>query len=155
MSDVTPKRCLVTGLLAVILLVVMAPPALSHHSFAMYDQTTTRTMTGKLTRYVPGANHAQLIFVVVDNAGNVVMKDGKPLQWGVETGSAAAMSRMGVAPATFPEGTFFTVKMFPLRDGRNFGALAGLLVTCGTAMPKGGCTPETGKRLVGETFNAQ
>ena len=155
MSDVTSKRCLVTGLLAVILVVVMAAPALSHHSFAMYDQTTTKTMTGKLTRYVPGANHAQLIFVVVDNAGNVVMKDGKPLQWGVETGSAAAMSRMGVAPATFPEGTFFTVKMFPLRDGRNFGALAGLLITCGTAMPKGGCTQETGKRLVGETFNAQ
>jgi hypothetical protein len=154
-SDVTSKRCLVTGLLAVILVVVMAAPALSHHSFAMYDQTTTKTMTGKLTRYVPGANHAQLIFVVVDNTGTVVMKDGKPLQWGVETGSAAAMSRMGVAPATFPEGTFFTVKMFPLRDGRNFGALAGLLITCGTAMPKGGCTQETGKRLVGETFNAQ
>jgi hypothetical protein len=154
-SDVMPKRCLVTGLLAMFLLVAMAAPALSHHSFAMYDQTTTKTMTGKLTRYVPGANHAQLIFVVVDNNGNVVMKDGKPLQWGVETASSAAMSRMGVAPATFPEGTFFTVKMFPLRDGRNFGALAGLLITCGTAMPKGGCTPETGKRLVGDNFNAQ
>ena len=155
MSVVTPKRCLVTSLLAMFLLVVMAAPALSHHSFAMYDQTTTKTMTGKLTRYVPGANHAQLIFVVVDNDGKVVMKDGKPLQWGVETGSAAAMSRLGVAPATFPEGTFFTVKMFPLRDGRNFGALAGLLITCGKEMPKGGCTQETGKRLVGDNFNAQ
>jgi hypothetical protein len=141
--------------LALIVPLVLAAPALSHHSFAMYDQTTTKTMTGKLTRYVPGANHAQLLFVVVDNDGNVVMKDGKPIQWGVETGSAAAMSRLGVAPATFPEGTFFTVKMFPLRDGRNFGALAGLLIKCGTPMPKGGCTPETGKRLVGEGFNAQ
>jgi hypothetical protein len=154
-SDVTRKLCLVTGLLGMILLVVMAAPALSHHSFAMYDQTTTKTMTGKLTRYVPGANHAQLIFVVVANDGTVVMKDGKPFQWGVETGSAAAMSRLGVAPATFPEGTFFTVKLYPLRDGRNFGALAGMLITCGTAMPKGGCTLETGKRLIGETFNAQ
>ena len=144
-----------TCLLGAILLVVMATPALSHHSFAMYDQTTTKTITGKLTRYVPGANHAQLIFVVVDNDGSVVMKDGKPLQWGVETGSAAAMSRLGVAPATFPEGTFFTVKMFPLRDGRNFGALAGLLINCGNAMPKGGCTVETGKKLVGEGVNAQ
>jgi hypothetical protein len=141
--------------LALIVLLVMAAPALSHHSFAMYDQTTTKTMTGKLTRYVPGANHAQLLFVVVDNDGNVVTKDSKPVQWGVETGSAAAMSRLGVAPATFPEGTFFTVKLFPLRDGRNFGALAGMLIQCGNAMPKGGCTVETGKRLVGEGFNAQ
>ena len=155
MSDVTRKSWLVTGLFGVILLGVMATPALSHHSFAMYDQMTTKTMSGKLTRYVPGANHAQLIFVVVDNDGDVVMKDGKPLQWGVETGSAAAMSRLGVAPATFPEGTFFTVKFYPLRDGRNFGALAGLLITCGTAMPKGGCSAETGKRLIGENFNAQ
>jgi len=144
-----------SGLLAAILVVVMAAPALAHHSFAMYDQTTTKTMTGKLTRYVPGANHAQLIFVVVDDDGNVVMKDAKPLQWGVETGSAAAMSRLGVAPDTFPDGTIFTVKLYPLRDGRNFGALAGMLIKCGTAMPKGGCTPETGKRLVGDTFNAQ
>ena len=143
------------GLLGVILLVVATAPVLSHHSFAMYDQTTTKTMTGKLTRYVPGANHAQLLFVVVDNDGSVVMKDGKPLQWGVETGSAAAMSRLGVAPDTFPEGTFFTVRLYPLRDGRNFGALAGMLVACGTAMPKGGCTLETGKRLSGEGFNAQ
>jgi hypothetical protein len=143
------------GLLGVIVLVVTTAPVLSHHSFAMYDQTTTKTMTGKLTRYVPGANHAQLLFVVVDNDGTVVMKDGKPLQWGVETGSAAAMSRLGVAPDTFPEGTLFTVRLYPLRDGRNFGALAGLLIACGTAMPRGGCTLETGKRLIGEGFNAQ
>ena len=155
MRNVTRHPGLVAGLLGIMLLGVMATPALSHHSFAMYDQTTTKTMTGQLTRYIPGANHAQLIFVVVDNDGNVVVKDGKPLQWGVETGSAAAMSRLGVAPDTFPEGTFFTVRLYPLRDGRNFGALAGMLITCDTAMPKRGCTPETGKRLIGENFNAQ
>ena len=155
MNYVTWKLCLMTGLLGVIVLVVTVVPALSHHSFAMYDQTMTKTMTGKLTRYVPGANHAQLLFVVVDNDGSVVMKEGKPLQWGVETGSAAAMSRLGVSPDTFPEGTFFTVRLYPLRDGRNFGALAGMLIACGTAMPKSGCTLETGKRLIGEGFNAQ
>jgi hypothetical protein len=29
-----------------------------------------------------------------------------------------------------------------------------MLVTCGTTMPTGGCTEETGKRLIGDTFNA-
>jgi hypothetical protein len=127
----------------------------AHHSFAMYDQTTTKTMTGKLTRYIPGANHAQLIFNLLDDAGKVVMKDGKAVTWGVETGSATAMGRQGVTPDTFPEGTVLTVRLYPLRDGRNFGALAGMLIRCGTELPKGGCTPQTGKRVIGDEFDAR
>ena len=76
----------------------------AHHSFAMYDQTTTKTMTGKLTRYIPGANHAQLIFHLLDEAGKPVMKEGKPVTWGVETGSATAMGRQGITPDTLPGG---------------------------------------------------
>ena len=142
-------------LFAVLAFGVIAGPAYAHHSFAMYDQTVTRTLSGKLTRYVPGANHAQILFVVVDNDGNVVMKDGKPMQFGVETGSAIAMARNNVTVKTMAEGTFITVRYYPLRDGRDFGALAGMLVTCGTALPKGGCTPETGQRLINDSFNAQ
>ena len=134
---------------------MLAMPAFAHHSFAMYDQTVTKTLSGKLTRYVPGANHAQLLFVVVDNDGNPVMKGGKPMQFGVETGSAIAMARNNVTVKTMSEGTFITVRFYPLRDGRDFGALAGMLVSCGKAMPKGGCTAETGQRLIGESFNAQ
>jgi len=135
--------------------VVLAVPAAAHHSFAMYDQTVTKTLSGKLTRYVPGANHAQLLFVVVDNDGNVVMKDGKPMQFGVETGSAIAMARNNVTVKTMLEGTFITVRYYPLRDGRDFGALAGMLITCGKAMPHGGCNEQTGQRLIGDSFNAQ
>jgi hypothetical protein len=142
-------------LLGVMALAAMAAPAWAHHSFAMYDQTVTKTLSGKLTRYVPGANHAQLLFVVVDNDGNEVMKDGKPFQFGVETGSAIAMARNGVTVKSMAEGSFITVRYFPLRDGRNFGALAGMLISCGKTMPKGGCTAESGQRLIGESFNAQ
>jgi len=137
------------------LLMALSAAVEAHHSFAMYDQTTTKTMTGKLTRYIPGANHAQLIFQLLDEAGKPTMKDGKPVTWGVETGSATAMARQGVSPDTFPEGTILTVRLYPLRDGRNFGALAGMLVSCGTALPKGGCTPQTGKRVIGEEFDAR
>ena len=134
---------------------LLAAPAFAHHSFAMYDQTVMKTLSGKLTRYVPGANHAQLLFIVVDNDGNPVMKNGKPMQFGVETGSAIAMARNNVTVKTMAEGTFITVRYYPLRDGRDFGALAGMLVSCGKAMPKGGCTAESGQRLIGESFNAQ
>jgi hypothetical protein len=121
----------------------------------MYDQTTSRVLSGKLTRYIPGANHAQLLFQLMENDGQPVMKDGKAVQWGVEMGSAAQMARRGVSPANFPEGTVFTVRLYPLRDGRNFGALAGLLIKCGSAMPKGGCSKETGQSLIEEGFSAQ
>jgi hypothetical protein len=144
---------LIAALAGVLLTGLLATQAFAHHSFAMYDQNTTKTLTGKLTRYVPGANHAQLIFVLLDEAGKPMMKDGKPVQWGVETGSAAAMARLGVAPATFPEGTVFSVRLFPLRDGRSFGALAGQIIQCGKELPKGGCTKDTGKVLA--TGNSQ
>jgi hypothetical protein len=152
MMQETHVRHLILVLLAVVML---APPAWAHHSFAMYDQTAAKTLSGQLTRYVPGANHAQLLFVVVDNDGNVVMKNGKPMQFGVETGSAIQMARNDVTVKTMAEGTIITVRYYPLRDGRDFGALAGMLVSCGKTMPKGGCTPETGQRLIGDTFNAQ
>jgi hypothetical protein len=128
--------------------IALSAQALAHHSFAMYDQSVTKTMTGKLTRYVPGSNHAQLIFQVLDEAGNPVMQNGKPLQWGVETSSAASLARQGITTQTFPEGTIFTVAVHPLRDGRTFGTIAGLLISCGSAMPRGGCTRETGKVLI-------
>jgi hypothetical protein len=150
---ITLNSRLVAGLAGLALSGVLATQAFAHHSFAMYDQTTTKTLTGKLTRYIPGANHAQLIFQLLDDSGKPLTKDGKPVQWGVETGSAAAMARLGVAPDTFPEGTVFTVRLFPLRDGRSFGALAGQIIQCGTALPKGGCTKDTGKVLA--TGNSQ
>ena len=139
----------------VIILGIVVTPALSHHSFAMYDQSVTKTMTGKLTRYIPGANHVQMLFQVLDDDGKVMMKDGKPVQWGVEMGSAAAMARQGVTVKSFPEGTIFAVAVYPLRDGRNFGALAGMLIKCGETLPKGGCTKDTGQSLVGRGFSAQ
>ena len=143
----------VASVAGVLLLAVTVAPVLAHHSFAMYDQTTTKTMTGKLVRYIPGANHAQLIFDVLEPDGKPMMQNGKVVQWGVEGPSAASLARQGVAPKTFPEGTIFTVRLYPLRDGRPFGALAGLLISCGATMPAGGCTKETGKVLLQNANN--
>jgi Family of unknown function (DUF6152) len=128
-------------------LVVAATPALAHHSFAMYNMSETKVMTGKLTRFIPGSNHAQLIFEVLSSDGKPVMEKGKPLVWGMETGSAAAMARNGVTVETFPPGTIMTVTLHPLRDGRPMGAVGGPIVHCGMTMPSGGCNEKTGKVL--------
>jgi Family of unknown function (DUF6152) len=137
----------VAALVVAIGLAITAAPALSHHSFAMYNMTVTKVMTGKLTRFIPGSNHAQLIFEVLNADGTTVMEKGKPLVWGMETGSAAAMARNGVTVDTFPPGTIMTVTLHPLRDGRPMGAVGGPIIHCGTAMPTGGCTEKTGKVL--------
>ena len=104
--------------LAAALVITLAVPALAHHSFAMYDMTQTKSATGKLIRFIPGANHAQLHFELIDNTGKTVMKDGKPSIMGVETGSAAQLARQGVTVDEFPLGTIITVAYHPLRDGR-------------------------------------
>ena len=128
-------------------LAMLAAPAAAHHSFAMYDTTKSQTLTGMLTRFLPGANHAQILFSLVDDKGKVILNDkGKPVMWGVETGPAAQIAAKGVTVKDFPPGTIITVTLHPLKDGRNFGTLArGTgIVKCGTIMPEGGCTAETG-----------
>lgn len=126
-------------------LALLAAPALAHHSFAMYDMTQTKSATGKLIRFVPGANHAQLHFELLDAEGKTIVKDGKPAIMGVEMASAAQIARQGVTVDSFPVGTIISVAYHPLRDGKPLGALAGELIKCGTTLPKGGCTKATGQ----------
>jgi hypothetical protein len=123
----------------------------AHHSFAMYDQTKQDTYTGKLIRFIPGANHAQLLFEIVDAGGKPQTgADGKPITWGVELGPAATIAKQGVTVESFPLGTIITVTLNPLRNGKTFGAMAqgARLIRCGTAIPAGGCTAETGQTFL-------
>ena len=82
----------------------------------MYDMTQTKSATGKLIRFVPGANHAQLHFEVLDADGKTVMKDGKPAIMGVETGSAAQLARQGVTVDEFPMTPSGKVQKYRLRQ---------------------------------------
>ena len=117
-----------------LLLAVFVTPALSHHSFAMYDQNKTVTLTGVAKQFVAQANHAEIHFVLIapDRKGLVKTPDGKYVEWGVEMAGAAAVAQQGITAATFPVGTVFSVKMNPLRDGSNFGSRIGALARCPT-----------------------
>ncbi len=144
-SPLTNRRLAILGGLAAALASVSA---YAHHSFAMYDQTKQETHTGKLVRFIPGANHAQLLFDLVGDDGKPrVGADGKPITWGVELGPAAAIAKQGVTVESFPLGTIISVTLNPLRNGKPFGAMAqgGRLIRCGAEMPAGGCTVETGQ----------
>jgi hypothetical protein len=143
---------LILQVLGLLLASSLSLPAAAHHSFAMYDRQTTRTMTGALIRFVPGTNHAQLIFQLVDTDGELMISEnGKPVLWGIETGRARRLAREGITVESFPLGTILTVTLNPLRDGRNFGARIdnAPLIKCGMTLPEGGCTQETGEVFEG------
>jgi hypothetical protein len=107
-------------------------PASSHHSFAMYDQSKTVTLTGVVKQFVAQANHAELHFYLVaaDRKGLAKAPDGKYVEWGVEMAGAAAVAQQGITATTFGAGTVFSVKVNPLRDGSNFGSRTGAIAKC-------------------------
>ena len=111
---------------------LLETPVSTHHSFAMYDQTKTVTLTGVVTRFVAQANHAEIHFVLVapDRKALAKTDDGKYVEWGVEMAGAAAVAQQGITAATFPVGTVFSVKVNPLRDGSNFGSRVGAIAKC-------------------------
>lgn len=144
----TTRRAMVAAGIAIGLLAIVTAPAVAHHSFAMYDTSIEKTMTGKLIRFVIGANHSQYVFQVVNPDGSLaVTEKGEPLIWNVETAAAVQLANRGITVETFKFGTIFTVTFSPLRDGRNGGAQRGAsLINCGMKLPEGGCNEKTGKK---------
>ena len=148
MKSTSFKTGVIAALASVLLLGIAAVPAVAHHSFAMYDTAVRKTLTGKLIRFVIGANHSQFIMEVLNPDGSTSLDEkGKPVAWTVETTAAAQLVRQDITVETFKIGTIFTITFSPLRDGRNGGAQQGVsLIMCGMKMPKGGCNEQTGKK---------
>src|SRR3979490_951607 len=96
-----------------LLLALLVTPAFPHHSFAMYDQTKTVTLTGVAKQFVAQANHAEIHFYLIapDRKGIAKGSDGKYVEWGVEMAGAAAVAQQGITAETFKGGTVFSVKM--------------------------------------------
>ncbi len=150
----TLRHVVTAGVLAV----AFTTAAWAHHSFAMYDQTKTVTITGAVKQYVPQANHAEFHLVVLNaERKGFETKNGKPVEFGVEMAGTAQLERQGVSAATFPVGTVISVKVNPQRDGTNFGARVGALARCPVdPATKKQKMPEAGKHcdsVAGMTLN--
>jgi hypothetical protein len=131
MNNQRRRAWTIAGITALASLTLFVIPALSHHSFAMYDQTKTVTLTGVVTRFVAQANHAELHFYAVGPDGKLMKEpDGKYVSWGVEMAGAAAVAQQGITATTFGAGTVFSVKLNPLRDGSNYGSRVGAIAKC-------------------------
>ena len=131
MTHHTIKALTIAASLAM-LAVLFEVPVSTHHSFAMYDQTKTVTLTGVVRQFVAQANHAELHFILVapDRKGLAKGADGKYVEWGVEMAGAAAVAQQGITAAAFGVGTVFSVRLNPLRDGSNYGSRIGAIAKC-------------------------
>jgi len=89
-------------------------PADAHHSFAMFDQTRTRTLKGTVKEFRWVNPHVSL-FVTAENPG------GAPETWAVELTSPGNLTRLGWSRRSFKPGDRVLVEVNPLRDGQRGG----------------------------------
>jgi hypothetical protein len=95
--------------------IICATPVKAHHSFAMFDQGRTITITGTVKEF-QWINPHVLIWVEVSGARNP-----QPIVWSIEATSPGILRRQGWSKDSLKPGDRIEVIGNPLRDG-NFGA---------------------------------
>jgi hypothetical protein len=108
-------------------LLVMAPTAFAHHSFAMFDATQTLTAQGTVKELQWGNPHTWLELVVRDSDGAE-----KPLS--LELNGLSGLRRNGWKPGTVKTGDKVTITYHPMRDGTPAGQLVELVAEDGQAL---------------------
>jgi hypothetical protein len=116
-------------------LVATGPPALAHHSFAMFDSENKTTITGTVTRFEWTNPH---VFIEVDVSGS----NGDVTHWSVELGSPSILQRSGWKFSDVKPGYRVTAIVNPLRDGRPGGMLYRLTLPDGTMRGNGTAPPQ-------------
>ena len=108
----------------------LASPALAHHSFAMFDNSRSITLRGKVSKYQWTNPHAYLE-VDAEQAG------GGTRRYTLEMTSINMMSRGGWTSRTMKAGDAVTVIVAPLRDGRPGGLVLEVTLPNGRVMLPG------------------
>jgi len=132
------------ALLAAAAVLGMGSPALAHHSFAMFDQTKTVTLKGKVLEFQWTNPHSWIELEVANGHGAVD-------KWSIELNSPNNLTRQGWKRTMLKPGDEVTVTINPLRDGRKGGLFNSVLLPNGTIM--GGERPVNGRAINVPTSN--
>jgi len=108
-----------------------AAPAAAHHSFAVFDMSAQKTVTGTVKRVDWTNPH---IWIWIDVAND---KGGADI-FGFEGMSPNYLERRGWKRTTLKAGDKITVVYRPLRDGANGGMFMSTKLADGTALTMGG-----------------
>ena len=107
----------------IFLLGLFTPWASAHHSYAMYDGSVYRVLTGVIVRVIPNAAHFEFHFVPLNDKRDALVRDekGEPLVWVVQMESAGEALKQGITLESFPRGTVISMGIHPRRDGKPAG----------------------------------
>jgi hypothetical protein len=90
-------------------------PAIAHHSFAMFDDTKTVTISGTVKEFEWVNPHSWLRVTVNDE------KTGKPAVWALELSSPSRLVTMGMHADSVKPGDVVSVTFHPMKDGTRGG----------------------------------
>ena len=99
----------------VIAAAAFAIPAQAHHSFAMFDQEKTISVSGTVKEFEWSNPHAWIHLTAVDETS------GRPVDWAFEMGSVGQIAAQGWKSNSIKPGDKITVSGHPLRDGSRGG----------------------------------
>jgi hypothetical protein len=105
------KKMLLAVVAAATGLLVVAGPALAHHSMSMYDETHQVTVAGTVTEFRLTNPHIQILFDVKGDQGNVE-------HWSSIGDNPVNLRRKGWNRNTIKPNDQITITGYPARDGR-------------------------------------
>ena len=108
-----------------------AGAAYAHHSFAMFDNSKTVTMTGAVSDFEWINPHVWLHITVPGEAGRETV-------WSFEAGSTGQLRQTGWTEQSVASGEEIEVAFHPLKDGSNGGQLLEITKPDGTYLCQGG-----------------
>jgi hypothetical protein len=108
---------------------LVAVPAVAHHSFAMFDQRKIMTLDGTVSEFQWTNPHA---FIEME-----VTAGGATQQWSIELNSPNNLKRQGWSRAAPNPRAPLSLRMNPLRDGSHGGLFLDVRLPDGRTLDSG------------------
>ncbi len=108
-------------------LLAISAPAYAHHSFAMFDTSVTKSVTGTVTEFNWTNPHSSFAVASAD-AGGVAQT------WYFEMNSPQNLVREGWKRSSIAPGDKVTVSYHPLRNGKPGGSYVSLVLPTGVTL---------------------
>ncbi len=129
-ENATMKRLLLTGC-SIVSLMSFGAAAVAHHSFAMFDRSQTKTISGTVKDVELINPHGWLRVMVPDASGT-------QNEWSLELGGAGQLERFGWKANAVHPGDKVVVELHPLRDGSYGGQLVSVTLPSGQVLGRRG-----------------
>lgn len=106
-----------------------AVPAAAHHSFAMFDQSKTTTLSGTIRQFEWLNPHCWVHLETLTN--------GKATEWSFEAGSTGQLASTGWKHDSLKPGDKISITFHPLKDGSHGGQVLNVKLADGSTLCQG------------------